>query len=277
MMNIPGCDMSVYQAGRSMPKLKKQFSFAILRCGFTSINASRNRNKDAQFESFYKESRELELPVGAYYYSCANTFEEGVDDALFVLSILDGRKLEYPVYIDVEDNTWQSDRKKGVTDAIIGFCETMLAAGYFPGVYSSTWWYDNWIDTPRLEIWSKWVACWCNSKPSFKYSHFDIWQNSESGYVGKYQIDTDFCYTDLPQTIREMGLNGYGVWGDVNGNGKLDAQDYAMVKRYVLGTFKLTEKQKERADVDGDGKVTSKDYAMIKRAYLGTYEIGGKK
>lgn len=269
--------MSVYQRGIDMKAAKRQFNFAILRCGFTGINASRNRNKDTEFDNFYNQSREIEMPVGAYYYSCANTFEEGVDDALFVLSVLDGRKLEYPVYIDVEDNTWQSDRKEGVTDAIIGFCETMLAGGYYPGVYSSTWWFDNWIDTAKLYPWSKWVACWCNSKPSFRYSHFDIWQNSENGHVNNYQIDTDFCYTDLPYFVKSMGLNGFGVLGDVNGNGKLDPQDYAMVKRFVLGTYELTPEQAERADVSGDGKITAKDYAMIKRMYLGTYKPNAPK
>lgn len=270
-LNLPGCDMSYYQRGIDMDKVKKQYKFAILRTGFTSLSASRRRYKDTEFENFYKKSREIELPVGAYYFSCANTFEEGIEDAIHVLKILDGRKLEYPVYIDVESE-WQTNRKDGVTDAIIGFCETMLAGGYFPGVYSSTWWFDNYIDTKRLDDWSKWVACWRATKPSFKYTNFDIWQNSESGRVGNYQIDTDFCYTDLPQKIKELGLNGNGVWGDVNGNGKLDAMDYAMVKRYVLGTYGLSNEQRKRADVNGDGKVDARDYAMIKRLYLGTYK-----
>lgn len=67
------------------------------------------------------------------------------------------------------------------------------------------------------------------------------------------------------------------ILGDVNGNGKIDPQDYAMTKRAYLGTYELTPEQMERADVDGNGKITPKDYAMIKRAYLGTYEMGGKK
>ena len=58
--------------------------------------------------------------------------------------------------------------------------------------------------------------------------------------------------------------------GDVNGNGKIDPQDYAMLKRFLLGTYDLTVEQKIRADISGDGHLTSKDYAMIKRKYLGT-------
>lgn len=58
------------------------------------------------------------------------------------------------------------------------------------------------------------------------------------------------------------------VPGDVNGNGKIDPQDYAMLKRYLLGTYQLTDEQIKRADIDGDGHLTPKDYAMIKRKYL---------
>lgn len=59
--------------------------------------------------------------------------------------------------------------------------------------------------------------------------------------------------------------------GDVNGDGKIDAVDYAMVKRIVLGTYKPSEEQLIRADVNGDGKVTALDYAMLKRMVLGSY------
>ena len=63
--------------------------------------------------------------------------------------------------------------------------------------------------------------------------------------------------------------------GDVNGDGEIDAVDYAMVKRAVLGTFDLTEEQMKFADIDNDGEITAIDYAMIKRHVLGTYVIEG--
>lgn len=60
--------------------------------------------------------------------------------------------------------------------------------------------------------------------------------------------------------------------GDVDGNGEVDAKDYMMVKRQVLGTFEIGERQ-PYADTDLDGDVTAKDYMQIKRQVLGTYEI----
>ena len=65
------------------------------------------------------------------------------------------------------------------------------------------------------------------------------------------------------------------VPGDVNGNGKIDSQDYAMTKRAFLKTFTLSAEQLARADVNRNGNADSKDYAMIKRHFLRTYVIPG--
>lgn len=63
------------------------------------------------------------------------------------------------------------------------------------------------------------------------------------------------------------------VKGDVDGNGVLNAQDYLLLKRAVLGTLELTDAQKEIADVNGDGKVDAIDYTLVKRAVLGTFQL----
>lgn len=61
--------------------------------------------------------------------------------------------------------------------------------------------------------------------------------------------------------------------GDLNGNGGVDAVDYMMLKRAVLGTYKLSSSQKSAADINGNGKVDSVDYAMVKKHVLGTFRI----
>lgn len=63
------------------------------------------------------------------------------------------------------------------------------------------------------------------------------------------------------------------VKGDLDGNGVLNALDYMLLKRAVLGTVELTDAQKEAADVNHDGKVDAIDYALVKRAVLGTFTL----
>lgn len=63
--------------------------------------------------------------------------------------------------------------------------------------------------------------------------------------------------------------------GDVNKNGKIDAADYAMVKRHYLRTYEMSEEQKTIADCNGNKSIDAADYAMIKRHYLKTYVLKG--
>ena len=62
------------------------------------------------------------------------------------------------------------------------------------------------------------------------------------------------------------------IVGDVNGNGKIDARDYLLLKRAYFGTYTLTCTP-EAADVNGNGKIDARDYLLLKRAYFGTYTI----
>ena len=61
--------------------------------------------------------------------------------------------------------------------------------------------------------------------------------------------------------------------GDVNGDGKVTAIDYAMVKRYVLRQIALDEAQQKAADVNGASGVNAVDYMIIKRVVLKTAQF----
>ena len=63
------------------------------------------------------------------------------------------------------------------------------------------------------------------------------------------------------------------IYGDVNGDGKISASDYAKVKNTFLGKVSLNDSFKEAADVNKDGKVTASDYAKIKNNFLGKSAI----
>lgn len=211
MTAIKGIDLSKHQKGLSMVAVKNAgYQFAILRGGFTRYGSSRPKEKDPEFENFYTQAKQLKFPVGVYYYSCATTKQEGIEEAHFLYEqCLKGKQFEYPIYIDVENETWQTKSKRGVTDAIVGFCDTLEQLNCFVGVYAALSWFDDHIDTSKLYNYTKWVAAWRNSKPDFKYNGFDMWQNSDNGVIGTHVVDTDYCFKDFPQIIKAAGLNGY--------------------------------------------------------------------
>jgi alpha-galactosidase len=61
------------------------------------------------------------------------------------------------------------------------------------------------------------------------------------------------------------------MYGDVDGSNTIDALDYSLMKRYLLG--QITEFPNPFgiliADVDGDGEITAIDFALIKQYLLG--------
>lgn len=63
------------------------------------------------------------------------------------------------------------------------------------------------------------------------------------------------------------------IYGDVNGDGKITAVDYAKVKNQVLGQITLENAYSVAADVNKDGKRTAVDYAVIKNTVLGNRDI----
>ncbi len=61
--------------------------------------------------------------------------------------------------------------------------------------------------------------------------------------------------------------------GDINGDTTLDALDYALLKRAVLGTYEMSGDAMSYADINKDDNIDALDYALLKRAVLGTYTI----
>ena len=203
-----GIDISSYEAGL---KLKNNIDFIILRGGFTGYGGSgTTKYKDNTFEDFYNQAKSLGIPTGVYWFSCANTYDKGKDEALYMYdNCLKGKKFEYPIYIDVEDDHHQKNNKRGVTDAIKGFCETLEAKGYYVGVYGSDIaTFEEKVYLNELKDYDKWVARY-GTNPKY-VTNYQAWQYSESGSYQGYTVDLDEAYIDYPKIIKEGGFNGYG-------------------------------------------------------------------
>ena len=79
-----------------------------------------------------------------------------------------------------------------------------------------------------------------------------------------------FATTDYWNTLKETdnGKVSYDVkssivYGDVNGDGKINTADAALTYASINGKVTLKEEQQKVADVNGDGKINTADAAMI--------------
>jgi len=206
-MTKNGIDVSRYQQEIDWNAVKKSgIEFAILKAGGSDAGFY----TDIQFERNYAGAKAAGIPVGAYYFVGKNCIsrEDGIADAHRFLKMLADKRFEYPVYIDLE--TTPHEKKTGATDAVIGFCQTMEAAGYYCGIYASDIsGFAERLDISRLTAYDKWVANYL-SKPTY-VKNYGIWQKSDKGRVAGIsgEVDLDEAYMDYPTIIKEAGLNGF--------------------------------------------------------------------
>lgn len=246
-----GIDISSYQEYIDFNEIKSNYSFVIARAGFTGYGGDGTRKyKDQSFEKFYTNAKNLNIPIGVYYYSCANTYDKGRDEAEFLYeNALKGKKFEYPIYMDVEENRHQMVGKTRMAEAIKGFCEYLEDRGYYVGVYANSNYFYNYIDTPNINMYDKWLAVWTKNKPNFRYG-YGMWQNSNSGYVSGYRVDTDVSYRDYPNIIMSNHFNGYTdniqSIADTTVSTNLNIDE--IVRRVLQGEFGNGEERKDNLE-----------------------------
>lgn len=204
---IEGLDLSAAQTSVNFNTVKNNgYKFVILRAGYGNAIAYPNQY-DTNFEKFYADAKAVGLDVGAYWFSYALSVDAVKQEAQAFIKAMNGKKFEYPVYFDLENS---SQFEKGVDfcdSLILAFCGELEKAGYYPGVYCSTYWFTNCVSRDVRIKYPVWIAEY-NSKCNYK-DGYGIWQNGLATLSGTGNVDHDFCYVDYPKIIKDGGYNGY--------------------------------------------------------------------
>lgn len=199
-----GIDVSHWQGDINYEKLvaSQKIDFMITKVGWYSENNKRFI-VDSKFEKNYKLAKQNKIPLGIYLYSYAKNVEDAKLEANELIKYLKSSgnsSFELPIFYDIEEDSQISYGKKAITDITIAFCETMKNAGYEVGVYSYSYWLNNYMEILRLPAdYSLWGADYGTNNngqiPSDldKYSKtYDIWQ-----FTDKAQIDGINGYVDM--------------------------------------------------------------------------------
>ena len=112
---------------------------------------------DSFFEKNFSECRKHNIPVGVYKYSYAMTIAEIQNEARKVVSVLNGRKLQYPVWLDLEHNKQRSLGAESIHKMADAFRKIVEAAGYKFGIYCNVDWYMN-VICSHLRKHDFWIA-----------------------------------------------------------------------------------------------------------------------
>ncbi len=201
--------------------------FAILR--------AYGKNKDEAFELNYNDAKAVGMSVGAYLYTYATTVEEIKAEAYKLLSCLEGKQFEYPIYLDIEDPSLQNIPTYDLMQICITFVELLQSKGYYASIYVNNNWLINYLEPDFiLNNFDVWYARYPSNvdiefidKESFptwsveQYGqHLGMWQFTSNGKLNSIEIhdnqgnrlytDLNVAFKDYPLIMNVWGLNGHG-------------------------------------------------------------------
>lgn len=212
---LKGIDVSVWQNEIDWAKVKAsgQVDFAIIRSSRGPLSATEPAKADDMLYANLVGAAQNGIPVGVYHYCYSETVEQVKEEARFVLSLIDGYDISYPIIFDIEDPWYIKNgySKQTLTDMTIAFCEEIKNAGYMPMVYSYASFFDSNLDKERLKEYPVWVAHIDTDVPSYDGKYF-MWQYSWEGSIDGVEgpVDLDYAYVDFESYIKENKLNQLG-------------------------------------------------------------------
>lgn len=241
-----GMDVSYWQGLINWERAKADgIDFAILRCGY--VKTLGQPQVDQQWKRNAQECERLGIPYGVYIYSYAKTVEAAKAEADHVINTLKGFSPTYPVYFDLEEKSLESTSNRMLlANMASAFCDKIAAAGYTPGIYANTNWWNNYLTDPVFDQWERWVAQY-NSKCSYTRGSYRLWQCSASGkvdgIVGNVDLDLEFDGAFASNPVRKAWVKVGSSWylRDSGGNNLIgwqvvDGQRYYLAASGVMQT-----------------------------------------
>ena len=216
-----GIDVSVYNGDIDFNKVKAEgYQFVIVRAGARGYGSAGTMIEDSRFEEHVDNAHKAGLMVGAYYYTQAVNKTEVKQEVDATLKKIGSRKLEMPVYFDIEPAyDWDGNpgrlvaanlSKAQKAELCKYFCQLINNAGYDSGVTSCKSWFEWEIDMSKIEnSYDVWLAHYTTS--TNYASDYNMWQfNSTRKVNGVYSscTDQDVRYVN---DIKPSGLHNLKV------------------------------------------------------------------
>lgn len=197
-----GVDVSYHQGDIDWAKVARtDVRFAMVRIGRRFIDSG-TIEADPMWQVNLQGAKENGLLVGVYFFSQAINPAEALEEAEFVLELLDGMPLDLPVVFDWEpmgedDRTSHMDAETLNACAKI-FCDAIAEAGYTPMVYFNEDLSSRLLDLQQMqqEGYAFWLAKYSNQM-TFPHK-IDMWQYTDGGNVpgieGNVDLNLYFTY-----------------------------------------------------------------------------------
>jgi GH25 family lysozyme M1 (1,4-beta-N-acetylmuramidase) len=207
-VQLLGIDVSHWQFTIDWEKVAANgIEFAMIRAGRGHISEERPMIEDTRFRENIEGALENGIDVGVYFYSYARSAEQARIEAEFLVSVIEGYELTYPVVFDIEDPIHERMSMELITSMVEAFFEVLIINGYYPMLYSYKHFLETKIDPRVLDTYAVWLAQWTTRATYTKPFH--IWQYTDKGRVWGIDGDVDLNVSlyDFPEILRRHGLN----------------------------------------------------------------------
>lgn len=194
-----GIDVSTWNGTIDWNQVAKSgVSYAIIRCGYRGTTQG-GLIEDNKFATNAKNATGAGIKIGVYFFTQAVSEAEAVEEASMCLSMVEGYKLTYPIFIDVESGSGNARAnglsKESRTAIVKAFCKTISNSGYKAGIYANKNWLTNKLNTSELTGYTIWLAQY-SSAPTYTATRYDLWQYSSQGSIKGISgnVDLDLSY-----------------------------------------------------------------------------------
>jgi len=205
-VSLTGIDVSKWQYDIDWKKVKAAgVDYAIIRLGYRGTAPEGNCAMDPYFEQNIKGALDAGVQVGVYYFTQAITEEEAIEEANIVIEALKGYNVTFPVVYDTEYR--EGGRANEMPNAertacAKSFCDTILAAGYTPAIYTSTNWGILNLNLEELKGYDLWYAYYGEPQDLYFPYEFSMWQYTDSGRVTGIDTNVDINISFMDYSTR---------------------------------------------------------------------------
>ena len=220
---IPGIDVSHWQNDINWSAVAADgYKYAIIKVAGRSIGDDGGLYEDAYFRDNINGALANGLKVGVYFFSQALSVQEAYEEASYILNLIKGYNISYPVVFDWETTagyrTCDKLSRSELTAICEAFCDTVKSHGYKPMIYMSKNDWLNKVDTNRLA------------------SKYNVWL---AWYFNKYYFsDDNRLYQDgddIPDLPFEYNIWQYTSTGRVSGVDGYCDMNVMFTKEFVNG------------------------------------------
>lgn len=184
---LTGIDVSYYQKNIDWNAVASDgIDFAFIRAGYRGYSQG-SLNEDECFRQNISGSINAGISTGVYFFSQAISEEEAREEARYVLSLISGYNVTWPIVFDwepVSDSSARTNNLDGatLTKCAIAFCEVIEDAGYTPMVYFNKSVGYLKYDLRQIQNYEIWFAQYVTD-PDYLYD-YQIWQYGSGSVKG---------------------------------------------------------------------------------------------